>query len=187
VISNKQISGIILSNNSLILLDRIDGNEEDTGVIVSWGGMVVPSDAISLPVKTEEQAVKLKEEFLRWLYELGKSHVGDQSLVSYLKIFDNLSYWWLTSVAEKSPFLCKSIFQVFKLRTLEKIYADKHCKSLIYRGNSKPLHSVLQSWSLEMGHTYKWVPLSSISPLDSSGAFSKKLIPKLPHLFQGIL
>ena len=90
-------------------------------------------------------------------------------------------------MADKSPFLCKSIFQVFKLRTLERIYADKHCKSLVYRGNSEPLHSVLQSWSLEMGHTYKWVPLSSSSPLDSSSAFSKKLVPKLPYLFQGIL
>ena len=123
----------------MILLDHAIEKKKFPSVVVSWGDMVVPSRIISLPVKTEEQAVSLKAEFLSWLHELGQAEVHGQSLVSHLKIFDNLSFWWLTSVAEKSPFLCESIFQTFKLRTLEKIYADKHCQGLIYHGNSEPL------------------------------------------------
>jgi len=178
---------MILSENQLILQDRIVGNENDTGVIVSWGDIVVPSGVISLPVKTEEQAASLKEEYLQWLYDLGKSEVGGRSLVSHLKIFENFSYWWLTSVAEKSPFLCASIFQIFKLRTLEKIYSEKHCKSLIYRGNSNQLHTVLKSWSLKMGHTYQWSPLTTCSQLVSFSGFFKKFFSNLPHFFQGVL
>jgi surface carbohydrate biosynthesis protein (TIGR04326 family) len=175
-----------LNKNSLILLDSMVEKTEGVGVIVSWSDMVVSPGIISLPVQTEEQMVDLKGEFLRWLHELGKADVGGQSLVSHLKIFDNLSFWWLTSVAEKSPFLCESIFQVFKLRTLEKIYADKHCQGLIYHGSSEPLHSTLKAWSQGLGHHYKWVPSSVESSARSSDRFGRKIILKLPHLLQGI-
>jgi surface carbohydrate biosynthesis protein (TIGR04326 family) len=175
-----------LSKNSLILLDRVVGKNEDTGVVVSWSDMVVSSGIISLPATTEEQAVGLKAEFLRWLHELGKTEVDGQSLVSHLKIFDNLSFWWLTSVAEKSPFLCGSIFRIFKLRALEKIYADNQCQRLVYRGKSKLLHSVLKAWSLDLGHSYKWAPPSVDSSVRSSDGFGRKLIRKLPHFLQGI-
>jgi surface carbohydrate biosynthesis protein (TIGR04326 family) len=159
---------------------------EGVGVVVSWSDMVVSPGIISLPVQTEEQVVDLKGEFLRWLHELGKADVDGQSLVSHLKIFDNLSFWWLTSVAEKSPFLCESIFQVFKLRTLEKIYTDKHCQGLIYHGNNEPLHSILNAWSRDLGHTYKWVPSSTKSSVRSNDSFGRKIILKLPYLLQGI-
>ena len=128
-----------MSKKSLILFDHAIDNDEYTGVIVSWSDMVVPPEIISLPVKTEELAISLKEEFLKWIHEFGKTKVGSQSLVSHLKIFDNLSFWWLTSVAEKSPFLCESIFQIFKLRTLERIYSDNRCQSLIYHGNNNSI------------------------------------------------
>jgi surface carbohydrate biosynthesis protein (TIGR04326 family) len=175
-----------LSKNSLILLDRVVGENEDTGVVVSWSDMVVSSGIISLPAKTEEQMASLKLEFLRWLHELGKAEVDGQSLVSHLRIFDNLSFWWLTSVAEKSPFLCGSIFRIFKLRVLEKIYADKQCQRLVYRGNSKPLHSVLKAWSFDLNHSYKWVPSSIDSSVRSNDGFGKKLIRKSPYFLQGI-
>ena len=176
-----------MSENSLILFDRVVGNNEDIGVVVSWGDMVVPSGIISLPVTTEEHAVELKAEFLRWIHELGQTEVNGQSLVSHLKIFDNLSFWWLTSVAEKSPFLCESIFQVFKLRTLEKIYADKDCQGLIYHGNNKSLNSSLKAWSQDLGHSYKWIPSLVDSSAGSSDGFIRKIICKLPHFLQGIV
>jgi surface carbohydrate biosynthesis protein (TIGR04326 family) len=175
-----------LSKNSLTLLDSVAGKNEYTGVVVSWSDMVVPTEAISLPIKTEEQAVSLKEDYLKWLYDFSETDVEGHSLISHLKIFDNLSFWWLTSIAEKSPFLCESIFQTFKLRTLEKIYSDKHCQSLVYRGNNKPLHSILKSWCRKLGHPYEWVPFSSDSAGISTHFFDKKLFQKLPYVFQGI-
>jgi surface carbohydrate biosynthesis protein (TIGR04326 family) len=182
----KTILGIILSKNSLILLDSVVGKKEDTGVVVSWSDMNVSPGIISLPAKTEEQTVDLKGEFLRCLHELGQAEVNGRSLVSHLKIFDNLSFWWLTSVAEKSPFLCESIFQVFKLRTLEKIYENEHCQGLIYHGNNKSLHSVLKAWSQDLGHSYKWVPSSTDNSARSNDGFVRKIIRELPHLLQGI-
>ena len=177
---------MILSNNILILLDRVVGEKIYDGIVVSWSDMIVPSEIISLPVKTEEQAISLKEEFLRWLYEIGKSEVGGRSMVSHFKIFDNLSFWWLTSVAEKSPFLCRSIFQVFKLRTLEKIYSGNHCQGLVYHGNNSALHSILKKWSLGLGHSYKWNPSSADRAVKSGVGFCGKLIRKSPYLLQGI-
>tara|TARA_Y100000294_G_scaffold177571_1_gene203426 strand:- start:436 stop:2340 length:1905 start_codon:yes stop_codon:yes gene_type:complete len=175
-----------LSKNNLILLDRIADWKGDSGVVVSWGDTVVPSGALSLPVKTQEHAISLKAEFLKWAYELGKAEVNGRSLISYLKIFDNLSFWWLTSVAEKSPSPGGPIFQTLKLRTLENIYSDKDCQGLVYLGGCEPLHSVLKSWSLELGHSYKWIPCSSGRPMSSSCGLGRKLARKLPYILQGI-
>ncbi len=175
-----------MSKNNLILLDRIADWKGGSGVVVSWGDIIVPSGTLSLPAKTQEHAVSLKAEFLRWAYELGKTEVKGRSLISHLRIFDNLSFWWLTSVAEKPPSLGGSIFQTFKLRTLEKIYLDKGCQGLVYRGDCELLHSVLKTWSLELGHSYKWIPCSPGRMMGSSGDFGRKLIRKLPHILQGI-
>ena len=155
-------------------------------MVVSWSDSVVPSGILSLPEKTQEHAVSLKAEFLKWAYKLGKTEVNGRSLISYLKIFDNLSFWWLTSVAERSPVISGAIFQTFKLRTLEKIYSDKGCQGLVYRGDCEPLHSVLKTWSLKLGHSYKWIPCSSGGAMGSSGNFGRKLIRKLPYILQGI-
>jgi surface carbohydrate biosynthesis protein (TIGR04326 family) len=168
-------------------LDHVVDKNEDAGVVVSWNDMVVSPGIISLPVKTQEQAVSLKVEYLRWLYDLGRAEVDGRSLVSHLKIDDNLSLWWLTSVAEKSPFICESIFQTFKLITLEKIYADKHCQGIVYHGNSEPLHTVLKAWSFDLGHSYKWASSSTDSSVRSSDDFVRKMFRKLPHLLQGIV
>jgi surface carbohydrate biosynthesis protein (TIGR04326 family) len=170
----------------LILFDSVVNEKEGAGVIVSWSDMVVSPGIISLPAKTEEQAMDLKKEFLRWIHELGQAEVKGRSLVYHLKIFDNLSFWWLTSIAEKSPFLCESIFKIFKLRTLEQIYVNKNCQGLIYNGNNKPLHSVLQTWSQNLGHSYKWVPSLTDNLKKSNDNFSRKIFRKFPYLFQGI-
>jgi surface carbohydrate biosynthesis protein (TIGR04326 family) len=177
---------MISNKNILILSEQTIDKKEDSEVVVSWNEMVVPSGVISLPIKTEEQAISIKAEFLSWVHELGNTVVDGQSLISHLKIFNNLSFWWMTLVAEKSPFLCDSIFQIFKLRTLEKIYLDKGCEGLVYRGNHKQLHTVLKTWSFEMGHYYQWIPSPSDNPIPSSEGFREKLIRKTPHIFQGI-
>ena len=172
--------------NNLILLDHVNEKNKISGLVVSWGDMVVPAEIISLPQITQEQAGRIKEEYLKWIYDLGKTEIRGQSLISYLKIFDNLSFWWLTSIAEKSPFLCESIFQIFKLRALEKIYFDNHCQSLVYRGNNKCLHSTLRNWLVELGHSYKWIPISSNRPKSSTDSINKILFKKLPHRLQGL-
>ena len=175
-----------MSENNLILLDRIFNKVEKASLTVSWGDMVVPLEIISLPQKTEEHASNLKEEYLRWVYDFGKTEMNGQSLISYLRILNNLSFWWLTSVAEKSPFLCESIFQIFKLRTLEKIYSDKNCQGLVYRGNNERLHSTLKTWLQELGHPYKWIPLSD-SSVSSTDCLKKNLFQKLPYILQGLI
>ena len=179
-----------MSGNSLILLDRVSNKIEEGSLIVSWSDMIVPPEITSLPQKTEEQAIGLKEEYLKWIYDLGKSVINGQSLVSYLKIFDNLSFWWLTSIAEKSPFLCESTFQIFKLRTLEKFYYDNHCRGLVYRGNNKNLHSTLSTWLKELDHPYKWIPISSNGPITFNGSIYNNLYNlflKLPYVLQGLI
>jgi len=178
----------MISNKNILILSEqktIEKNE-DSEVVMSWNEMVVPTGVISLPVITEEQAINLKNEYLKWNHEFGKTAVDNQSLISHLKIFNNLSFWWMTLISEKSPFLCGSIFKIFKLITLEKVYLDNGYQGLEYRGDCKQLHSVLKTWAMEIGHPYKWVPFSSKVSIPLSKGFKEKLTLKTPHIFQGL-
>ena len=100
----------------------------------------------SIPQKAEEQALSIKKEYLAWVYDLGQYKIKGQTLISFLKIFDNFSFWWMTKIAAKSPFLSPCIFQVFKLRALEKLYFEKECKGVVYCGNNLDLHEIFKKW-----------------------------------------
>ena len=146
---------------SFILLDENAGWEGDSQTIVHWAQLNVSEPYISLPQKTADQAENIKEEYLAWIHDLGRTQINGKTLVASLKVIDNLSYWWMTSIAIKSPFENDSVYTVFKLRALENLYFERKCSGLIYCGNNKALHQTLQAWCQKMEHPYKRVCLNN--------------------------
>lgn len=140
---------------SLILLDEGADWDGDSRVVAHWTLVNVPPSKESIPKKTEEQALNIKTEYFAWVHDLGRTPVGGKTLVAFLKVFDNLSYWWMTSIAIKSPFESDLLYTVFKLRTLERLYLEQNCSGLVYCGNDRALHQTLQNWCRKLGHPYK--------------------------------
>ena len=142
-------------NSSMILLDEDVQWDGDGKVIAHWTQLDFSPGQESIPQKVEEQALSIKKEYLAWVYDLGKYKVEGQTLISFLKIFDNFSFWWLTRIAAKSPLRSSCIYPVFKLRVLEKLYVENGCQGLIYCGHEKDLNEVLKKWCEELGHPYR--------------------------------
>ena len=174
------------ANSSMVLLDEGGQWNEDARVVAHWAELNVPPDQESIPQKVEEQALLIKNDYLAWVYDLGRYKVDGQTLISYLQFFENLSFWWMTKVAAKSPFLSPGIYQVFKLRALEKLYLEIGCEGLIYCGNNKTLHQIFQDWCQKLGHPYKQI--SGKRCIDKSERTGiKKLVFSLPFWLQAFL
>jgi surface carbohydrate biosynthesis protein (TIGR04326 family) len=140
--------------SSMILLDDINSWEKDSKVVVSWSEVNIPSGQISVPLEVEKRASEIQEEYLAWVYNLGQLRINKESIVSHLKIFDSFSFWWMTLISEKSIYRCPSIYQVFKLRALEKLYIKNDCQGLTYCGHDLNLHRTLEDWCKRMRHPY---------------------------------
>ena len=60
-----------------------------------------PDKIISIPELIEENASSLRAQYLEWIYDLGLAKVDDSNVIDALRIDENLSYWWMTPMAEK--------------------------------------------------------------------------------------
>ncbi len=144
--------------NALVVLDSpAVGFATDPRVVVHWSSMDVPAGHVSLPALVEENGLALKDEYTRWLYELGDLTLGtSKSVRATLAIDDGLSFWWLTTIAEKSPFKSGAMYRVFKLRMLERVYASTNATGIFLRSDDRELRAVLKRWcadsSVPFGH-----------------------------------
>jgi surface carbohydrate biosynthesis protein (TIGR04326 family) len=142
-------------SSSMILLDEGSSWDGDSRLVVNWSEVLVSTGQESLPLKVEELAPEIKKEYLAWVYDLGQSNINGKTLASQLQINENLSAWWMTLVEEKSTYRCPSIYKVFKLRALEKLYLVNDCRGLIYCGNDQHLQAILENWLKKLNHPYQ--------------------------------
>ena len=169
---------------SLILLDEGVKWTGDARVVAHWTEVNVPESRESIPQRMEKQSSKIKAEYLAWVHDLSQTFVNGETLVVFLKVLDNLSYWWMTSTAFKSPLESDSLCAIFKLRALEKLYLERGCSGLIYHGNDSTLHRVLQGWCRKMKHPYaRFRTNKKMIPRDKG---VRKWLRKLPYWIQAI-
>lgn len=178
---NDSTEKMTASSSMLVVLEGNSHWNNDSKITVNWDKTMVPPDQISLPNQTDDQVLEIKKEFLAWAYEISQTQINGKTVTEHLKIFDDLSFWWMTLMGEKSPYKCPAIYSAFKLRALEKLYQHHDCRGIVFFGNDSALDKILNQWCIEMGHPYKKIHSSSKKTLHFS---LKDLFSKLPYLIQ---
>lgn len=141
---------------TLILVgDEVDDLHTGPGLVVHWSKMSVPDGEISLPTLTNENSPQLKADYLSWLHRLGEFSVGQMSIAQHMMIYENLSAWWMSLIAEKSPFKTRAIFNVYKLRTFELLQTETGARRVLYCGPDSVLATVLRDWCQEKELTFE--------------------------------
>ena len=166
-----------------VLLENGASWQEEFHIKVSWDACEITAEQLSIPRYVEEQALEIKSEYIRMIYEIGQTQIDKKSLTEHLKLFDNLSLWWLTTIVEKTPFIYESVYKVFKLRVLEKLYLQEGCEELIYCGSDPHLNKVLTAWCQKIGHPYAYI--SSDLKIKRDGSCTlRAFFDKLPCIVQ---
>jgi len=103
------------TSSMLVVLEGNSNWNTDSKITVNWDQTTVPPDQISLPTQVDDRVLEIKKEFLAWAYEVSQIQIDGKTVTEHLKIFDGLSFWWMTLMGEKSPYKCPALYAVFKL------------------------------------------------------------------------
>ena len=90
-------------SDEILIWDSAEPPPNYEGTIVLWRRIASKGTVteVSIPALIEENANFLKTRYLAWIYELGQATLQDSNVIGELKIRENLSYWWMTPLAEK--------------------------------------------------------------------------------------
>lgn len=171
------------SSSPMIILDEDATWDGRDGNIVHWADMDVPDGHISIPKEVDDRALSLREEYLKWVHDLGEHQVGGKTLREHLKLDERFSFWWMTLIAEKSPIKSKAIYTLFKLRTLENLYFSSGSCGIKLYSSDEILHEILSEWCQKIGHSFYGERFKTPSDLFNV----RQLFYKLPHLFQVVI
>ena len=72
--------------------------------IIDWRGGKKKKSLYSIAEYLEENSVRLRDKYLQFIYQLGHSKIKQKSILEHLALENNFSFWWMTLLAEKSPF-----------------------------------------------------------------------------------
>ncbi|MCK9376409.1 MAG: hypothetical protein M0P73_09675 [Syntrophobacterales bacterium] len=125
-------------------------------VLAYWAAMDIPSGCESIPLGVDRQSPQLRQEYLAWVHELRAQVLKGRTVQEHLRLEGRDSFWWLTLIAEKSPMKSPAIFEVLKLRVLEKLYRNQGCRGLIWVSANREIQDVLRDWCRSLGHSYEW-------------------------------
>jgi surface carbohydrate biosynthesis protein (TIGR04326 family) len=56
---------------------------------------------ISITQRVEQEADKLRTQYLAWIYDLGESRIDGKRVIDHLSLRPGFSYWWMSSIAQK--------------------------------------------------------------------------------------
>ena len=131
---------------------------------ILWRGFSKESNVTSVLSYVEENGIRLRLIFLKWVYDLGELKIRKKSLIDQLTIADELSHWWLTRLAEKSVYKT-DINTALKIIALEEILNSLDPLTVCVNSNEKLLINSIsdlcfnKGWEYKKNHQRRWVNL----------------------------
>ena len=78
----------------------------------------------------EENKKEIRGEFLDFVFSLGEKKVEGKKVQEHFAIKENFNLWWMTLIAEKSPYRENSVQESIKLIALEKLVVKKNINKI---------------------------------------------------------
>lgn len=173
-----------MSGTILTVVEDISQLPQDCINALLWESFEERQGVLSIPKIVEEEISELRSDYLNWTENLAYSSFNGATLSEHLTtdLLDGGSYWWQTLVADKSPYKTKAVYDVLRVRVIEKRFIEGGYNHLIYIGANKKVARVLGKWLTQLGHTFTWqrVKIQNRSALQSTGGFYQAL----PLIFQ---
>ena len=192
-------------SDKILIWDSTEPPPNYEGTIVLWRQFASEGSLteVSIPVLIEENADALKARYLAWIYDLGQATTKNLKVLEALKIRDNLSYWWMTPLAEKFNYSkSPQITDAIRLMAFEFWASNRAIIKIEFSSNNEELMRSLQDWcakqniSFEFRKITKQVSRTSTrrrlfnflpSPIQALVVFSLYVIDRWPLRKVGIL
>ena len=144
-------------SNTIALLDTDDvPSDLIKNVIYKWNGYQQSSSFYSVPAYLEKNSSKLKAKYLNFINSLGDTKINEKTINDHLSLKNGYNLWWMSLVAEKSPFKSPKIFDCLRLLALEEIIISQAIKKLILHSSSKILAEAVKTLCANLDISFSW-------------------------------
>lgn len=109
---------------ALLIWDREGEPPPAAGAIFCWRSYTNEGRLRSIPHYLESHAERLRGKYLAFIHDLGERRIAGKRIVDHLEVVEGFSLWWMTQLAEKSPFKSRRIYGCLRLLALEELLLE---------------------------------------------------------------
>jgi len=114
----------VTSAPSVLVWDQIGDPPVFPGTTLCWRSYADGDGMASVPGYLEAHAERIRGKYLSFIHELGQSVIAGRRVVDHLDVGDGFSFWWMTTLAEKSPLKSPRIYDCLRLFALEEMLSS---------------------------------------------------------------
>ncbi|MGB6352712.1 MAG: TIGR04326 family surface carbohydrate biosynthesis protein [Steroidobacteraceae bacterium] len=170
--------------DSLVLWDRDEDPPAQTQKLLHWRRFDPRGPASSVPGYLEEHADRLKRKYLAFIHDLGEYRVAGKRVIDHLDAGEGFSFWWMTQLAEKSPFKSPRIYDCLRLLALEEILLAHRPGALTLSSSDRALVQAISRLCRNMGIRFR---MDQRSGTASGRKALRAVYGRLPSWLQGMM
>ncbi|MDO5535959.1 MAG: hypothetical protein Q4F72_00305 [Desulfovibrionaceae bacterium] len=118
----------------LLLCQKTDAPAPEGGRRIYFDAWNVQEGDISLPRRMAQELLTIRAEHAAWAYDMGRLPCAGSTLAEALRGGSELSMWWTSTLYERHPKVSPLLYNVYRLRCLERLLLELGADSLTTRG-----------------------------------------------------
>lgn len=126
-----------------------------------WDCTDVPAGEQSVPALLAANLPEIREQLVRFVYELGRLSVKGCEVQEHLKAGENLSMWWCSLLFEKHPKVTPGIYPALKARALELYIQEQNISHITLHGTDETLRALLHEFCARSGRSFSHEPATT--------------------------
>lgn len=123
------------------------------GALCLWSGHADVNGGRSLLKYAEDNAERLRNKYLAWVYQVGERRVRGRRVIDILEIERGFSYWWMTGIVESNPYRFP-ISDIIRLFAIDEIVSASKIDRIALRSERTDLARVVESYCHAHGFAF---------------------------------
>ena len=87
------------------------------------------ADVISVNKYIDDNSIRLRKKYITFIDKIGEKKLGNETIIDFLKLYDDYSFWFSGSLKEKSIYK-QNYSDAIKLMALEEIITSNKCTKI---------------------------------------------------------
>jgi surface carbohydrate biosynthesis protein (TIGR04326 family) len=140
----------------IVVWDQADDPPPLAGRVLCWQSYAHAEGIGSIPRHLEANAERIRERYLAFVHDLGESLLHGRRVVDHLGRGDGFSFWWMTTIAEKSPLKSPRIYDCLRMFALEEMLAASPAASVVLVSADPALAQALRATCMHLDIAFSW-------------------------------
>jgi surface carbohydrate biosynthesis protein (TIGR04326 family) len=142
--------------DAVVVWDQAEDPPVGSDEVLCWQSYLHGDAVASVPGYLEAHAQRIRSRYLAFVHELGESRIAGRRLIDHLDAGDGYSFWWMTTIAEKSPLKSPRIYDCLRMFALEEMLAQRQVATLTLVSADPMLARTMRATCLNLNIGFRW-------------------------------